>query len=474
MKGLISKFFLVAAASIAGFLAPAAIAQVTASISVVKIDAPDPVVAGNQLTYTITVNNEGPANAANTLVADTLPAGTTFVSLSPPVGWSCTTPSLGSGGTVSCSNASFSVGSETFTLVVLVDASLAQGSVIVNSASITSTTADTDPNDNLASATTAVETSADLFLTKMSAPNPVLVGNTITYAISVSNTGPSYASNVSWSDTLPAGTSFASLTVAAGWSCTTPAVGAVGTVTCLRASLPIGSANFVLMVTTAGVAPGSVISNAASVASDTPDPNPSNNSANATTNAVSPSGLSATKTVAGAFVPGGNIVYTITITNAGPGAQSNNAGDEFFDQLPAAVTLLGATASTGTVSSNLGANNVSWNGGLGSGNSVTITISATISASALHAQQIFNQGVVNFDGDGDGSNESSSLTDNPGLPGSQDATGFAVLGAVSAVPVLSARSYWLLCVLVFFCAVLGLRMQGARRLGSEKALERKP
>ena len=46
-----------------------------------KVDTPDPVTPGGNFNYTITVTNAGPSNAANVSLSDTLPAGTTFVSL---------------------------------------------------------------------------------------------------------------------------------------------------------------------------------------------------------------------------------------------------------------------------------------------------------------------------------------------------------------------------------------------------------
>ena len=43
----------------------------------------------------VSVGNRGPASAANVVVADTLPAGTTFESASAPAGWSCPAPVAG-------------------------------------------------------------------------------------------------------------------------------------------------------------------------------------------------------------------------------------------------------------------------------------------------------------------------------------------------------------------------------------------
>ena len=55
-----------------------------ASVSITKAASPNPVVAGQQLTYTLTVTNAGPSTATETVVTDTIPANTTFVSTPPP------------------------------------------------------------------------------------------------------------------------------------------------------------------------------------------------------------------------------------------------------------------------------------------------------------------------------------------------------------------------------------------------------
>src|SRR2546427_588442 len=49
-------------------------------LTVSQTDAPDPLPAGGDLTYTITYGNSGNANATGVLIADTVPANTTFVS----------------------------------------------------------------------------------------------------------------------------------------------------------------------------------------------------------------------------------------------------------------------------------------------------------------------------------------------------------------------------------------------------------
>src|SRR5205823_2700999 len=60
----------------------------TADVTV-SMSGPSTAVAGNQITYTITVTNPGPSAAQSVQLTDDVPAGTTFVSAtqtSPPGG----------------------------------------------------------------------------------------------------------------------------------------------------------------------------------------------------------------------------------------------------------------------------------------------------------------------------------------------------------------------------------------------------
>ena len=130
----------------------------SADLSVTKTDSPDPAFIGNDITYKITVNNGGPDAAVNAVLADTVPTNTTFRSITTPAGWNCSTlPTVGSTGSISCSNPSFSNGSSVeFDLVVRVDATVAQGTIISNTASVSSDTSDlTTSNDSATTTTTA-------------------------------------------------------------------------------------------------------------------------------------------------------------------------------------------------------------------------------------------------------------------------------------------------------------------------------
>src|SRR5262249_17790491 len=74
------------------------------------------------------------------------------------------------------------------------------------------------PNVNF-TMTPTVAGSADLSVTMFANPSPVLSGANLTYSITASNAGPNTAANVTFTDVVPAGTTFQSITPAA---CATP------------------------------------------------------------------------------------------------------------------------------------------------------------------------------------------------------------------------------------------------------------
>jgi uncharacterized protein len=430
-----------------------------ADLSITKSDSPDPVTAGQNLTYTIGVANGGPSTAGTVSWSDTLPAGTTFVSLSAFAGWSCTTPAVGAGGTVTCSIASLPpTGAGNWTLVVQVGVGVPASTVLSNTATLSSATTDPNPGNNSATATTTVGALADLEITKTASPNPVNAGANLTYTITVINSGPSSAVDAGWTDTLPAGTTFVSLASPAGWSCTTPAVGSGGTVTCTNALFAPGSPVFTLVVQVDPATPPSTITNTATATALTFDPDETQ-PATTETQVLSPASLSATKTFSGSTEPGGTVEYQIVITNDGPSQQGDYAGDELVDVLPPGLILTGATSTSPTVLVNLGTNTVTWNGVIPAGGTVTIDIEATIDPAIAPGSTISNQGTLNWDADGDGDNDATGSTDDPGAGGGADPTEFVVGGGVPPVevPVLDARGLLALALLIAAVAFFKLR-----------------
>ena len=123
----------------------------SADLSLTKADAPDPVPVGGNLTYTVTVTNNGPGDALDVVLTDALPAGSTFVSASP--GAPTCTPA---GGVVTCNLGAVANGaSEIVTIVVTHDTA----EIITNTASVTSTSPDAVAGNNEGTEVTTVEDS---------------------------------------------------------------------------------------------------------------------------------------------------------------------------------------------------------------------------------------------------------------------------------------------------------------------------
>lgn len=129
----------------------------TADLSVTKSDVPDPVTTGGTLTYILSVTNTGPDPATVVSLADVLPpSGFFFTSASPGCAQAA--------GTVTCSLGNLAVGqTSTRTITGTIDCSLANGTVLVNTASAASRAVDPDPTD-----------SADTEMTTVSNPPPVV------------------------------------------------------------------------------------------------------------------------------------------------------------------------------------------------------------------------------------------------------------------------------------------------------------
>ncbi len=436
-----------------------------ADLVTVKTDLNDPVAPGSNLSYTIAVTNNGPSVATTVGWSDSLPAATTFVSLAAAPGWSCTTPAVGSGGMVSCSLATLgAAATANFTLVVNLLPATPPATTITNTATATAATSDPSPGNESSTATTTVGTgSASLSLVKTDLQDPVQPGSNLTYQIVATNGGPSAASNATVTDALPAATTFVSLSAPAGWSCTTPAVGANGMVSCSLASFAPGTATFTLTVQVlAATAPGNQITNDATVASATPDPNPGDETGQAVTTVVSPATLSASKTFTGQPAPGEEITYEVVITNLGPAAQADNPGDEMVDVLPAELELIDASATAGTALATVGTNTVTWNGALAANASVTVTIHARVVDTVAVGTLVVNQASVAFDADGNGTNEASAVSDDPAVGGNDDPTAFTVeVGATIDIPTLDNLGLTLLALLLAAGALLRLRRRTA-------------
>jgi uncharacterized repeat protein (TIGR01451 family) len=334
----------------------------SADLSVTNSATPLVVLPGGAITYTQTVTNNGPLDAVAAVFTENTPANTTFSSIIIPAGWTCTTPAVGAAGAISCNTTTgiFSHNtSGTFTVVVTVAGGTSSGTQIVDVANITSGTTDPNLANNTAIAITTVGIvgTADLAITNTPSSPTVLAGSNVTLTGVITNQGPSAAAGPVFTEDIPFGTTFQSVSAPAGWSCYYPAVGATtGTVECVD-NFPLGvnsPATFLVVVNVPlATLAGTVITATDNVFSATPDPNYSNNSAS-TTFTVATAGQADLAVTSFAspnpVTQGNNITYTQSVTNNGPSTVTNGTVTSvtFTDTIPTNTTLAQAfVAPTG-------------------------------------------------------------------------------------------------------------------------------
>jgi uncharacterized repeat protein (TIGR01451 family) len=366
---------------------------------------------GDNVTYTLTISNSGPDAAANARLRDVIPAGMTFVSLAEPgLPWVCTTPAVGAGGTVQCTNAAFAAGGNaTFTLVLNIPAGTAPGTVFTNAVTALTDTVDANEGNNEAFVVTSTPPApqADLGITKTT-PDEAAADTNITYTLTATNGGPDSAANATVSDTLPGDLTFVSATAPAGWTCTTPAVGAGGTVACANPNFAAGGSAIITI--TAHISPGTpdgtTYTNTATITSSTADPNSENNAATGSTIVVAPFvDFSIAKSHGGNATQGQTgFTYTITVSNVGVSSSSGTV--TVSDTLPAGMT---ATAISGAGwSCSVGATSTCTRSDALAGGASYPPITLTVNVASNAPVIVTNTATVSNSGDSNPSNNTAS------------------------------------------------------------------
>src|SRR5439155_1274383 len=238
-----------------------------ADLSIAQTDDPDPVSAGGSLTYALTVTNAGPGGASGVTVIDTLPAGVANAGAS-GAGWTCGVPASG---TIACMRSGLAAGSAPAIRVTL---TAPASGPLTNTTEVRSSTQDPVTENNSATETTTVfapSSGADLAIALGEIPDSVEAGQSLTYALTVTNRGPESAKGVIVTSTLPAEVKVHRVS-GSGWRCARPS----GVVTCKRGASGVGPLP-PIMIAARAPGRGGAITISALVSSSTPDPSTDDN-----------------------------------------------------------------------------------------------------------------------------------------------------------------------------------------------------
>lgn len=349
--------------------------DVSADLAITKAHTGNFTAGSDANEFTIEVTNNGPSDATVFTMTDVLPTGMTYVSAT-GTGVTCGN----AGQTVTCEYGPTISSGQTvpITLTVAVDADIAGGTTLDNSASVASATPDSNMANNTAGPDTVdIDSSADLAIVKTHSTPDFTAGNNESYSLAITNNGPSDVSSYTIADTLDPDLTYVSAS---------PSIcgGSSGqNVTCTGGALAAGdTVNVVVTVSVdAGVASGTDISNTATVATVAPttDPTPGNNSSTVITTVVDSTDLALTKDHIGTFTAGATGDYTISVTNDGPSNTPTN-DVTVTDTLPAGLTL-DSYAGTGWTCTGTTAVSCSYAPVLASGATASLlTLTAAIAA----------------------------------------------------------------------------------------------
>jgi uncharacterized repeat protein (TIGR01451 family) len=313
-------------------------------LTIRKSHSPNTAAPGQTVTYTVTVANVGSSPSSGTVtVTETPPSGLTITALAGD-GWTCTVS------TQTCTRADPLAPTTSYPLITVtmtVGASVAPGTVT----NIAVVSGGGDPNNANNTARddtniTSPTSGSDLTIAKAHSPSTIVAGQTVTYAVTVTNVGNSPSSGqVTVTETPPAGLTITALS-GTGWACI------VATKTCLRADALAPNTSYPDITVTASVEPSGTgtITNRVAV-SGGGDSNPSNNTAtdpaaitSPTTPPTAPAApdLTVTKSHSGTFVRGQTGVYTVTVSNVGSGPTTGLV--TVTEALPTGLTVASVSA----------------------------------------------------------------------------------------------------------------------------------
>jgi uncharacterized repeat protein (TIGR01451 family) len=373
-------------------------------VTILKTASAASVQVGQTLDYDIVVSNDSSDPTDKTLtVNDTVPAGLQLNSVNAGAGWNCNT----AGQSLTCTYPGVLAATASAPAIHVHTTALAAGvPSVTNSATVTNPN-DSNPNNNESHVTTTVTKlpAPDVTIRKTATPN-VVVGDPITYTLSVRNAANEPTDkDVTVTDVLPAAVSFVSVTPGNGWKCS-----GGQSLTCTYAGVIAAGASApdITVVAKALAAAIPSVTNITNV-STPDDSNPNNNQAQATTLVAAQPQPDVTieKTATPKVNVGDSITYDMDVRN-----DSTVATDKTLtvtDAVPATVEVTNVAAGNGWQCTGLQSISCTFAGSLAAGASAP-AITVTGKALAGAAPSVKNTARVSNPNDGNPNNNEDSAT----------------------------------------------------------------
>lgn len=446
--------------------------------------SPTTAAAGEPLTFTATVRNDGPSSAQNVTLVDTLPTNAIIIG-NPVVSDSGTCTKTGgaaavpptAGGTLNCSWPAAVTSRSQRTVVVKMRSlgDLPENTIVINKIKVaTSTTEFTDANNEAESQATLTRAELDVSISMSHSADGLLIGEETEYTIVVTNGGPSYATNVAVTDTfptdlsagIPSSATFSYqgglTTTGATATCAEPALNATtGPLTCtmpVLAPLESVTIRFKLKAQSlpAGASTGTIYHRATVKPAEVEylrngnDVIVNNSTTDRTSTSVTANNVDLGVVKQGPDGPlddGDAVIYTLTVTNYGRAAQSP-AGATLTDVLPAGLEYVSADArctyasGTRTVTCSVPQ--------LAQGAQTVFLLNTRIAKPYTGARPLVNNASVSVPGDGNPDNNTSRKETKLKPPP----------GGVAGIPTLSE---WGIILLSMMLGLLALREAALKR-----------
>ena len=360
-----------------------------ADLEISKTAGKAQVFAGDPITYTLTITNNG-SDTIGVVVTDTYRPASNAVS-NPTCSDNCTWNS----NTATWNNLTLT-GNQTRTLVLTLTTNTAYSGTLTNTTGITFSAAyahaiDPGPNPNTDQTTTPVyQLAADLGLDKVTNPanlSPVQPGNPITYVLTIYNDGPDTVTAVV-TDTF-SNAAYDNVTGGhSGLDCTNSVIGTGGRIICTLPNLAPGSTTITVTLDTTNSDYSSDVINYAIVGSTSfvdegADTYKNDDGANVSFDAAPVLSMSKSASPASGSIvrPGETIIYTLAVTNSNS-ATAPATNVVLTDTLPAGVGLVSVARTPGSGYNSSGNDHTFTLTSLPVGDTLTATLRVTVTAAA--------------------------------------------------------------------------------------------